>query len=648
MSSAIDLTWRAAVEANLQEARKRRGRLGLKKSRGGCLTCKTRHIRCDKANPCRNCTSTGRQCGYAGAVTTSRQRSEDSTSLIQGCLANNLNPSNDEMRTFSYFLSHTAPRLAQNLDKDFWCGHVLQIAHQEPLVMDSLLALSTLYEHPQFMKSFHLTADAHNSTNGVHPSLLQRPIEREHVKALKHYNRAISQFQKKMHDGSATPLLAMLTCTLFICIEIIRDNIFGGVSLFITGATLMRQFSSCPEGMSCSLYDAIRQIFARLAVSGALMGHPAEHDVEEWAGKSPHDAGAFSNIAEARNMLFRLLGESHATLRLANCHRREALSRGTSGGIPAFANNTLDDYDFDDLPPPPPRPYELPENGYTTNMGTWSADLYEPNEDDGNIQREDQQHDYRAVLGGVSEDLYDLAWEHGDITAQQRSTMKLGDRNFPCDDQAIHDRRLILLSRLKRWHKTFKRIHSEEDEVAASLLMHYQFAITWLQACPIDDESAFDNWTQSFKEILRLSEIFLAKSEHSTFTFEVGTVPALAFVAGKCRVTSVRRKALSLLSRAPSKESMWCAQSVGEVLARLITIEEEGLGLPPPLVGSSSWGYSGDLYIDDSVLPPEEQRVHVFGIRVNKTAGRYDIRITRYFVDVETGARVKVLSDHPI
>ncbi|KAF2215666.1 hypothetical protein CERZMDRAFT_94068 [Cercospora zeae-maydis SCOH1-5] len=637
-----DATWRAAVEANLLAARKRRGRLGFKKSRGGCTTCKARRIKCDEGRPCRNCTSTGRQCG--SAEPTPNPRSDDSTTITKVCLARTLGRSDDEKRTFSYFVSHTAPRLAQNLDQDFWCGHVLQIAHQEPLILDALLALSTLYEHPQFMKSFLLKTD---DSNGVHPSLMPAFPDGDHAKALKHYNRAISQFRKKMCDGSATPLLAMLTCTLFICIEIIRDNIFGGVSLFITGATLMRQFSSCPEGMSSSLYDAIRQIFARIAVSGALMGHPAEHDVEEWAGKSSHDAGAFSTVAEARNMLFRLLGENHATLRLATCHRREALSHGLSSGMPAFANNTLNDDDFQDLPPPPPRPHQLPENGYTTNMGTWCTDLPQLDGDDGGAHLE-YQHDYPAILGGISEDLYDLALEHGDITVEQRSTMKLGDRHFPCDNHALNARRQQLFSRLMCWHEAFKRIHPEEDETAAALLIHYQFAITWLQAWPTDGECAFDTCTQSFAEILRLSENFLAKKQRSTFTFEVGTIPALAFVAAKCRVPSMRRKALFLLSQAPLKENMWGSQPVAEVTLRLIMIEEEGLGLPAPCVGPLSCGPSYDPYIDDSVLPPEYQRVHDFGIRVNKAAGRYDLRVSRCFVDVETGVRVRVLSDHPI
>ena len=50
-----------------------------------------------------------------------------------------------------------------------------------------------------------------------------------------------------MENGKATPVLALLSCTLFICIELIRDNVFGVFSLFERATGLLRQFGPVVE-----------------------------------------------------------------------------------------------------------------------------------------------------------------------------------------------------------------------------------------------------------------------------------------------------------------------------------------------------------------------------------------------------------------
>ena len=134
-----DLTWQATAAANLLEARKKNGRLGSKKSRLGCLTCKVRRVKCDQAKPrCERCRSTGRRCdGYPEA---SPKATKNANSLIGTQLSQSLGLREGDRRTFDFFLTWAAPRLAGSLDKDFWCRHVLQLAQAEPLVLDSLLA----------------------------------------------------------------------------------------------------------------------------------------------------------------------------------------------------------------------------------------------------------------------------------------------------------------------------------------------------------------------------------------------------------------------------------------------------------------------------------------------------------------------------
>lgn len=245
-----ELTWQAAAAANILEARKRNGRIASKKSRSGCLTCKARRVKCDEHRPeCRNCVTGGRQCGGYVETPSVKTNSKTGRSLIGQRLSQTLGLQENEPRTFDYFLSVTAPHLAGALDKDFWCGQVLQVAQSEPIVVDALLAISILYEHPQFMKSFYPPGDPDKSTdpkyqNGVvniaHPAFSRPPIDQHHASALMHYNRAMRRFKERMNEGTATPLLALLTCALFICTEVIRDNVFGGLVLFTQGIKLLK------------------------------------------------------------------------------------------------------------------------------------------------------------------------------------------------------------------------------------------------------------------------------------------------------------------------------------------------------------------------------------------------------------------------
>lgn len=156
-------SWHAVAVANLQKARKANGRLGSKKSRAGCVTCKIRHVKCDEAKPaCKRCQSTGRVCdGYSDIS----PRAKDLTPGMSPAVnqISTLSLKQNELQTFDYFLSLAAPRLSGGLDQDFWCGRVLQLCHAEPYVRDAALAISTLYRHPQYLQRFsvNLEGDQH-------------------------------------------------------------------------------------------------------------------------------------------------------------------------------------------------------------------------------------------------------------------------------------------------------------------------------------------------------------------------------------------------------------------------------------------------------------------------------------------------------
>ncbi|KXT05633.1 hypothetical protein AC578_5659 [Pseudocercospora eumusae] len=102
--------------------------------------------------------------------------------------------------------------------------------------------------------------------------------------------------------------------------------------------------------------------------------------------------------------------------------------------------------------------------------------------------------------------------------------------------------------------------------------------------------TVFDQYTKTFEEVVRLAGIYVDFKLHErpSFTFELGALPALFVVALKCRVPSLRRKAIDLMHRSPGRECTFAARSSGQLASRVVAVEEEDLGLTPPPVSPAS------------------------------------------------------------
>jgi hypothetical protein len=123
------------------------------------------------------------------------------------------------------------------------------------------------------------------------------------------------------------------------------------------------------------------------------------------------------------------------------------------------------------------------------------------------------------------------------------------------------------------------------------LRMSYITFKIWLAACISTEETIFDEKTQEFAAIIALAST-LMKSSYSyislpqrlsardpvSFTFEMGVIAPLYFVALKCRDGQLRRKAISLLSICtPRREGFWDADILTYVARRAVELEETGL-----------------------------------------------------------------------
>ncbi|KAK4189562.1 transcriptional regulatory protein moc3 [Podospora australis] len=228
-----------------------------------------RKVKCDEAKPfCMRCTKTGRRCdGYLDAKTMSqrRRRSGALTSTDAGVPQAPLAmlydwATADERRAFHFFQHVTAPSLSADLDNAFWRHLVLQICQSEPAVRHAVLAVSSLHEG-----MVQNTLMPHvNNDNETRSSF-----------ALYQYNRAIACLLDQMRTVNARPLVPLLTCVLFVCIELMQSKDTESLIHLEQGRQILSQLGPRVSGRSPEI-DLIKQhlvpIYTRLSLTSLMLG----------------------------------------------------------------------------------------------------------------------------------------------------------------------------------------------------------------------------------------------------------------------------------------------------------------------------------------------------------------------------------------
>lgn len=181
-------------------------------------------------------------------------------------------------------------------------------------MLDSLLAISVLYEHPQFLASFTGKPGESPSTDNPGTSFEGPPeLDEHHAHALKLYGRAIQLLTTRINDGDASPATALLSCVLFICVETIRDNILAAMGLFVQGMNLLKDIdrSKLTPYEETSL-ELIEHMFQRMAVQAVFYGYPSQA-LRKGVDVTHHFG--LQSLTEARTALFSLSVHCYSFMR---------------------------------------------------------------------------------------------------------------------------------------------------------------------------------------------------------------------------------------------------------------------------------------------------------------------------------------------
>lgn len=164
--------------------------------------------------------------------------------------------------------------------------------------------------------------------------------------------------------------------------------------------------------------------------------------------------------------------------------------------------------------------------------------------------------------------------------------------------QTLSTTQAHLLSELAQWRANFAASspfpHQQQQQTPVQdsdqcfLLLLYHVMHVWISTALSPDETAYDAYITSFRAVTALASSILkaransaadtdAHAHTNSFVFETELIPALYWVAMKCRHATIRREALVLLAHDVLKcrrENLWDALESHVVGARIVALEE--------------------------------------------------------------------------
>lgn len=196
---------------------------------------------------------------------------------------------------FEYFRRYTSTKLPGLFESGFWGSLVLQASDQEPAVLHAVAALGAAHK------------------NDEHISLVE-------------YNKAIQHLRQSLNSPDRDTLrVCLITCLLFVCIELLRGGFKAGYAHLSTGLRMLHDIQR-RDGITAnnevilrsraqSVEDTLIEVFSRLNLQTALFGHVSAYLL--FAGETDQALRiydippAFSSMTEAKRHIDSLINGSY-------------------------------------------------------------------------------------------------------------------------------------------------------------------------------------------------------------------------------------------------------------------------------------------------------------------------------------------------
>ncbi|KAM3433623.1 hypothetical protein MY4824_005849 [Beauveria thailandica] len=167
----------------------------------------------------------------------------------------------NELRSFQYFQEKTLSQLFTFIQEEIWTSHIVQTANMDQGIWHSVVALSSFHEN--FVRHGYSGPENHDRF------------------ALKQYNMSIQSILGSERNSSNAHV-HLISCILFICIEVLRGRVLTVLQLLVTGYAILKEerVRSCcayteshgPSGRDRGALFAEADVFLSRVATQAFMG----------------------------------------------------------------------------------------------------------------------------------------------------------------------------------------------------------------------------------------------------------------------------------------------------------------------------------------------------------------------------------------
>ncbi|KAF2792475.1 hypothetical protein K505DRAFT_376027 [Melanomma pulvis-pyrius CBS 109.77] len=291
------------------------------KGRGGCSTCRLRHVRCDGKKPmCTPCKKSSRLCEHSSGPNLDQLKVVlwKPTRLNPQRIVLNPDHTSDEVRAFDFFRTKVATNLGGFFESEFWSRDVLQFAQQEPSARHAVVALASLSE--SMLKA--------TPTSSMTPT--------SELFALRQHAKAISKLKQRLNNNNESSQQAVIvTCVLFICFDMFHNDyesalrqMSSGMYLFCDWHNKLREIRMLNlPGYINELAVPLQHVFERLMLQTTMFIETRPSDwkfiAPEFSPPIPTIPSTFRSIEEARDYLVSCLCSIYFRVLLSQLGRLE-------------------------------------------------------------------------------------------------------------------------------------------------------------------------------------------------------------------------------------------------------------------------------------------------------------------------------------
>jgi hypothetical protein len=449
-------------------------------------------VSCSACTNLNRCTSTGRKCdGYTDTALQIQAWSSSGKSSPQHAI-----PMpwvlHEGARYLEFYYCCVQPVLSSNFDRNFWSRTTLQMAYTEPSVRHALIALSYLYS----------TEDG-----TIRHARLNFTSQCKSGTLLQHYNKSVRSLINRMGEVTYRPEIGLVTCLLFVCMELIRGNYHTAFTHLTSGLKMISQFQE-QDRHDYRFSSPTRESFAMVTTPSSCMSTSIQEELAPLFERAIAGAMMYGVSIEDYVQVTKPPLEHYQSLRFRNIRELQLSAHGLRNQS-IIHIRTMTRLQFLE-----------PDYVFTANE----------------LQEQENMLDCQR------------AWREAVLSF--------------VDSQALSE---------------------SDDLIVSTMLMHWNVYNIWSSCLASTRQTAFDEHLPAFQDILHHARRLMKSmpprlAQHTArFSFEISLIPALDFVAQRCRCPSTRREALSLLERNPPREGLWDAQQYVLLNRRLIEIEEEEL-----------------------------------------------------------------------